>query len=393
MEHINPKVGKQGFRHDSLFFMTAADPTLFFTQEFLSHTRAFHTPLYLVHLADLFMTAAVGIWLAFRPPGFLGQVGQFTRFSWVNRGIVLTVCSMGLFLVRLPLIAWRFHHLRVYELRTDSWLSFLQDLGTGRLISLATVLTVGVPILWLICTFPKWWPAAGLGTAALLSAAYIWIAPAWIDPLFNEIKPMEESPLRDKIEVLCTNSGLPASVWIADASRRTRAVNAYFSGLGSSRRIVLYDNLVEGMDEPEVLSVVAHEVGHWKLRHITKGWVAGLTAAAALMMMAKLVLPGWLQILGLRRKENPLLGASLYGAYLVIMILIMPISNAVSRTMERDADRFSLAETKNPEAFIQHRVEAAKKNLSDVTPPAWVRLLWFTHPTTMERIELARDAS
>jgi len=176
-----------------------------------------------------------------------------------------------------------------------------------------------------------------------------------------------------------------------DASRRTRKGNAYFTGLGHTKRIVVYDTLLAGSGAEEVELVVAHEIGHWKAAHIWKGIGLSFLGMGIMLWCGARVLE-WAARRGSFHLAGPadVAGLPLFLLVLFILHLVsLPIQSGISRSFERQADRTSLALTGNAAAFIRSEVQLARSNLADLTPHPAVVWLLYTHPPVAERIRMA----
>jgi STE24 endopeptidase len=182
-------------------------------------------------------------------------------------------------------------------------------------------------------------------------------------------------------------------VYESDASRRTTKGNAYFTGLGATKRIVIYDTLVRRSDPEEVELVLAHEMGHWKHADIWKGIGLSLIGLfVALWVGARAV--EWAARRPVFHLAGPADVAGLPVFLLAVSLLSlasMPLQNAISRHFEREADRASLVLTGNPAAFIRSEVSLARSNLSDLTPPRPLVWLFYSHPPVMARIRMAEE--
>jgi len=233
-------------------------------------------------------------------------------------------------------------------------------------------------------------PAWGVGSA--LAVLLVALAPLVIDPLFHTIRPLSDPGLRQRVLSLARAAGLPVEgVYVADASRRTTKANAYFTGLGATRRIVLYDTLLAKSDPESVELVVAHEMGHWKHAHIWKGLGLSL-AGLGLLLWGGARLLEWAGGRRLFHLGGPADVAALplfLLALLLLNLLALPLQNAVSRGFEREADRASLELTRNPQAFIRSEVALARANLADLSPSRPIVWLLYTHPPVLERIGMA----
>ena len=228
---------------------------------------------------------------------------------------------------------------------------------------------------------------------ALLAVLGSWVYPVVVEPLFNHFTPLPKGELRTQILELADKEHVPVSdVLVADASRRTTTLNAYVSGFGSTRRVVLYDNLVEDVPEREALVVVAHELGHARNHDVATGTLLG---AVGVMLGS-----GLLGLLLSRRRLLDRAGAADAGQPEVVALLLAlaavgtlvasPVQNTISRAVEARADRASLAATGDYRGFERMQVQLATRSLSDDDPP-WLSQFWFgSHPTTLQRIGMAR---
>ncbi|MFG3052089.1 M48 family metalloprotease [Kitasatospora sp. NPDC048239] len=280
-----------------------------------------------------------------------------------------------------------------YGLVTQGWGGWAVDVLRGLALTLALALPVASGLYALTAWSPdRWWiPAAG--AAALLTAALSFLFPLVVEPVFNRFTPMPPGPLREALLALAERDRVRVrDVLVADASRRTTALNAYVSGLGATRRIVAYDTLLSTAEPREVELVVAHELGHVKHRDVLTGTVLGAAGAAAVVCALGL-LTGWEPLLSAAGATDaadprslPLMAAcaALLGA------LSGPVQCAVSRRIEARADRHALELTSDAEQFIAMQRRLALANVSDVDPPRVLELLFATHPSATRRIAAAR---
>jgi len=260
----------------------------------------------------------------------------------------------------------------------------------------STVLTLGalLALVALARALPRgWWVPASVGAAllvVLLSFAY----PLVFEPVFNRFTPMPDGPLRTSLVRLAERDGLHVDrVLVADASRRTTALNAYVSGFGSTRRIVVYDTLLNTGSPDEVRLVVAHELGHAKRNDVLLGTMLGALGAAFVVTSLFLLL-SWT---GLLRRA----GADSAGDPRVLPLVLLlagvlafassPMQSLVSRRIEARADVHALDLTHDPAEFVRMQRRLALTNLSDLDPNP-VLYAWFaSHPTAPQRNALARS--
>jgi STE24 endopeptidase len=296
-------------------------------------------------------------------------------------------------LVTLPIDARREVILRRYELSTQNWRGWTVDVvkGFGVAAVLGAVALLGFYAL--ARTSPRWWwIPAGLGAAAL-TVLLTFVFPVLVEPIFNKFAPMADGPLRTDLLGLAERDGVPVQdVLVADASRRTRAVNAYVSGLGPTRRIVVYDTLVERAEPAEVVSVVAHELGHAKDRDVATGTVLGALGAASAVIAVYLV-GQWtalLHLAGVDGVTDPRGVALLVALAGLAGLVTGPLGAALSRRIEARADAHALALTDDPVTFEAMEARLSVTNLADPDPPRLEHVLFASHPTTVERMAAAR---
>jgi STE24 endopeptidase len=237
----------------------------------------------------------------------------------------------------------------------------------------------------------RWFAWAGallVGLTFFVSLLY----PVLVEPLFNDFRPLKDGPFKESVLQLADDEGVEVSdVLVSDASRRTTTLNAYVSGFGSTRRIVLYDNLLADLTPDEARAIVAHELAHARHRDVVLG--TGLGALGAVMGVAALALvlddPRVRRRAGVRGPADPAAVALIAALVAVGGLLSSPAQNVVSRAIEARADVTALTTTHDPEAFRQVQRQLALRSLADPTPP-WFGYVWFaSHPTVLQRLAIA----
>lgn len=321
---------------------------------------------------------AAAAWLAGRLQG--------TRFfSTLEIARYLFIFFVGLHLLLLPLAFYRGfiieHQFALSTRGAGPWLvDYFKSASISTLVSTAAYSGLYALMLY----YPRyWWGLAGTGFFVfLLLGSYL--SPVVIDPLFHDFAPLEDKVMEGEIVGMANRAGIPVEgVLVADASRRTRKVNAYFTGIGGTRRIVLYDNLVNNFSREEVMVVVAHEMGHWKYRHIPLGITLGALGALGGFLLIQLTLQGMGVGVNLRALFLFML------LYSLLSLASLPVQNYLSRCFERQADREALLLTEDPQAFVSLKQELARSNLSVVEPHPFIKFVLSTHPPVMERIKSA----
>jgi STE24 endopeptidase len=266
----------------------------------------------------------------------------------------------------------------------DSWLfDRVRSLGIEAVIAgLAAAALIA-----LIRRYPRRWWAPGAVLVVAYGAFASLVAPVVIDPVFNDFEELPQgSRERTSVIRIADKAGVEVGeVFRIDASRRSTALNAYVAGIGPTKRVVLYDTLIDDATEAELESVVAHELGHAAHRDIPRGILfAALIAPLGLLGVRELH-----RALSRRAGFEPGGPSSVPALFLAIGIVSFVVAvpvNQLSRKVEASADAFALRITDDPQALIALQERLARRNLSDPDPPGWATALFGSHPTTLERI-------
>jgi STE24 endopeptidase len=302
-------------------------------------------------------------------------------------------------LLQLPFSAWSAFRIEgKYGFNTLTWGLFWRDAARGLLLAAA----LGLPVLYALMAFFRyagghWWlgaMAAALGYQAILMVLY----PAFIAPLFNRFTPLEEGDLKRLLLELAARLRFPAAgIFVMDGSRRSLHSNAYFTGFGRFRRIVLFDTLLRQMEPKEIASVLAHEIGHYKLKHIAKLMAAQAFMLGAILFLAALALrwPALYQAFGFAAgpAAGAFAGPPAPGLYLFFALfsvlgpLFAPFGNALSRRHEYEADAFAVRTTGDASSMQSALIKLSEGNLSNLTPHPWYSAYHYSHPTVTERVE------
>jgi STE24 endopeptidase len=344
-----------------------------FTSEERERARRYHRPLYWATLLRLLLTLAVYTLLAGHTISGPGWAADAASWAAIVTATVAIVC--------LPLDLWRSHlRERQWQLSTQTLTGWLADRAKSNLIGVVLAASAWTGVVALTHALPQWWPAAAAASAAVAVVGLAVLAPLLLEPLFNRFQPLADEQLVIALRRLADQAGVPIrNVLVADASRRTTKSNAYVSGLGPTRRVVVWDTLLRTASERELTLVVAHELAHRRERHILKGTLLAIAGAlvAVLLLWAALGTP--------KPGDYALAALLLTG----LQLAALPFGAALSRRWERTADRYSLQLTGDRDAFTQTHLSLARSNLSDLDPPRLAYLTLFTHPTPPERLAIA----
>ena len=372
------------------------DASDLFAAEEIERARAYHRPLYLALAIDLLLELGVLAAIAFGPPG--DWLAGATGGSWSVRALELVALVTGVAtLVRLPLSAWRgWLYERRWGFSTQTFRGWLWDRAKALLVG---VVLSGFGLLLLLGGVRAWpgaWPAVAAPGAAAFVLVLSLLAPYLFERLFNRFWRLPDADLARELRGLSARAGVPVrKILVSDASRRTRKHNAYVSGLGPTRRLVLFDTLLEDMPRDELRGVVAHELGHRRHRHVAAGTLLGMAGAAAavLVLWGLLSWPDLVSAAGAAGPRDPRAVPLVLLAFWVLELGALPFETWVSRRWERTADRFALQLTRDGKAMEQLQRRLALANLADLDPPKLLYALLFTHPTPPERIAAARMGS
>ena len=362
----------------------AASASDYFTSEQLRRAHEWASGQRSLFLASTALETGALILLSVRPPGALERLRGRPLAGAAAAGAGL---SVGFTLLGLPLAVVAERRSRAFGLSTQKWGPWAADVAKSTGIG-AAISGGGAALgLGLIRRSPRGWWLPGAAALVGFSTLVVFLAPVVIDPLFNKFEPLPEGPLRSEVLELAQQAGVDVGeVYRVDASRRTTATNAYVWGIGRTKRVVMYDTLIRDYPEDQVRSVVAHELSHVAHRDVPRGlaWLA-IVAPAATYLVKELAER-------LNRDRPPATADALPALALatgVVAALLSVASNFLSRAVEVRADAFALDLTRDPDAFVGLSRALAVTNLADPETPRVWRILFGTHPATMERIGAA----
>jgi STE24 endopeptidase len=373
------------------------DVEAYFTALQLERAEDFRSVQRLLGVGGLVVGTGTLALLAWRPPRrLLERLGKrpLPGAAAAGAGIAVLLVVVG-----LPISAWQRSRALDVGLATQSWPDWAVDVLKSTAIEAVLAAAGGLLALVLIRRFRRnWWiPASGVIVA--FGVITIWLWPVLIDPLFNDFEKLPDGPVRRDVLQLADRAGVDVGeVYRIDASRRTTAANAYVGGLGHSKRVVLYDNLLDDFPRAELRLVVAHELGHQKHNDLLRGlaWLALVAPAGTFLAQRFAEAFGRRYGLGDPSvKPGPVVLPALALAVTLASLLLGSASNVLSRQVEARADAFALRLAGDPAAFEDFERRIAVRNVTDPDPPALTHFLFGTHPTTVQRIgigEAFRDA-
>jgi STE24 endopeptidase len=351
----------------------------YFSEQQLERAQDFRRPQLAIGLAGMVIEAGVLVFLIRRPPKALSRTWRRPVLAGAIAGAAL---SATLAVTALPLGAISHQRAADVGLSTQDWGSWLADVGRSTAISAVFAGAGAALFLGLTRKFPKHWWAPGSVAVVAIGAAFLYASPLVLDPLFNKFTKLPPGTTRSDVLELARKSGVDVGdVYEVDASRRTTAANAYVTGLGHSKRVVLYDNLVKDFSRDETRLVVAHELGHVHYKDVPRGLIfLVLVAPAGMFAVQRLT-----ERLTSERGTAGMLPAVALSVG-VVAFGVTAISNQLSRRVEARADTYSLQLTDEPKPFIGMERRLSVQNVSDPDPPTWQTFLFATHPPTIKRI-------
>jgi len=276
-----------------------------------------------------------------------------------------------------------------YGFTTITWRLWLADLLKSLMLSamLAGIL-LGAFMTFILCWPTSWWFWAWI-FFTLFEVLLLWMYPVVIAPLFNKYEPVKNAELQNKIISLLAEAGLNSGgIYQVDEGKRTRHTNAYFTGIGKTKRIVLFDTLLASHSTEEILAVLAHEIGHWKKKHLVKQLVFMVAASLLVFYLAYnlTAMPALYHAFGLPE-------APVYAGLLLVALyfsccgfFVAPLGAAVMRRYEREADRMAVELTGTSSHMVSALKRLAKDNLANVHPHPFYVWFYYSHPPLVERI-------
>ncbi len=324
------------------------------------------------------------------------RIDRFSPNKWVRRSIFAGILTVGELFVGLPLgyfSGYTIEHR--YGLSNQSRMGWLSDQLKGLAVSLPFAAFGANLVLEIIERWPKRWWAIATSLALPFTVLLSQLSPVLLMPIFNKFEPLQDTELATRLTALAKESGINvASVMQMDMSRQTNKANAFFAGMGRTRRIVLADTMLNRFTPEEIDVVVAHEIAHQAHRDLW--WLIGVGTVftAAISWSVDLVAKRLVREYGEQFKLSSISHVSalplLSWLLAVVAFALAPIQNAVSRVIERRADTFALCLTEDPKSFESAMRLLGEMNLADPNPSAFVKYTMYSHPPIAERVARAQ---
>lgn len=327
-------------------------------------------------------------------PTYLKNISLLVSGSvYINLIVFSVLIGLAYYLVRLPLVYYaEFVLEHKFSLSNQAFKDWVNREIKKNIVSFV----ISIPLILCLYVFIRHWPFQWWLFTALLwfsiSILVARLAPSLIVPLFYKYSPIKNTGLKDKLIRLSSKAGFkPEGVYEINMSKDTKKANAALIGLGSKKRIVLCDTLLENFTDPEIESVMGHELGHHKLRHALKIVLFGGVATILVLFITNIIFLRFYDILGYARLYDFESLVLIYAIISALNILVLPIHNAFSRKLEQQADVFALEITDNKSAFVSTMKRLAEQNLADTNPGKFYEVILYDHPPISRRIAFAES--
>ncbi len=375
---------------------TVADPTTFMTMEQI--IEAHH--LDLIYYFTFFLQSPLDFLLMILLMAFSKKLRDkakavFKKSFW-QLGYYYLIFSILVTLLYLPLNLFFFYLSHQYGLTSQSLLSAAGDMGISFLLDIV----LAVPLLWLFYSvvkkFPKKWWLITWGASIPLTIIALFLIPVLIMPLYNEYKPLENPQLKAEIQELADEAGIPnAKILEMNMSKQTNTINAFVTGFGSNMQIVIGDTAIKEMDLEEIKFVMAHEIGHYKLKHIYVGLATSLVTTFFVIfggyLLYNFLIKRFGKLWGVEGQHDLAAMPLLLLTIGLLSFIISPMHNYQIRYHEREADKYAIEMTQNKEAAVSAFQTLTKNIKSTGYEPTPIHFFLGTHPRITERIDFMAE--
>jgi len=330
--------------------------------------------------------------LIFYYSGLSHKLAHLYNDSWIILTFMIYVFFFQafIFLLTLPIDYYSSYvHEHKWGFSNHTKKSWLKEQVKSFLVGLIIMWMVLGLLFFIMAKLPQlWWLIAGLASA-LVSVVFSTLFPVLVFPIFNKYTPIRNKYLTDALERILSKEGLKSSgFFMEDMSRKTKKENAFLAGLGKTRRVVLGDNLINNMSVPEIVSVMAHEVGHYKYNHMWKFIMVGTFQQVIIFFLLDQIMGLLFPFFMTGFRSN----LALFPIFALILeaistFLFGPIGNAVSRYYEKQADRYAVKNIEDKSSFLHAIAGLANRNLINAYPEKWIKYLFYSHPSVGERLQ------
>ncbi|UKS25208.1 M48 family metallopeptidase [Paenibacillus sp. HWE-109] len=370
---------------------TLADPHTFMTNEEIAKAESLSRIRSLAYFVSSPLQIGLTLVLLGAAVRFRNGVEKLFRASFLQMAAFVLLFSLLLDVLFLPVDIFLYRIDRAYGISTETLAIFWSDQGKDFVVNLLGTIVMAAIFRWLLRRSPRRWWIWFWFISIPMILFITFIQPVVLDPLYNDFQPLQNQALKQQILHLAAQSHIPADqVYQVNMSERTSAINAYVNGIGGNARIVLWDTMLQKLQPDEILTVMAHEMGHYVERHIYLGILYGIALSFVGFWLASLAyrffVRRWGSVWGIKGEQDLAALPVLLLIVTLMSFISAPAQNAFSRVIEHRADVYSMRMTGDGSAAIRAFQQIAKVNLSPVTQPKLVQWFRGSHPTIMERI-------
>ncbi len=309
----------------------------------------------------------------------------------ISNSIYLLIFSVTLQVVTFPLTFFEeFIWEHKFNLSNQNFFAWIKDFFKKAFLGFVVLLLMVEAVYFFLGRYPQWWWLQAALFYLFVTFFLAKITPNVIVPLFFKYIPLQNSELKKNIFQLFKKANVALKdIYVINLSAKTKKANAFICGVGDTRRVVLSDTLVRDFSHPEIETVVAHELGHYKHRDIVKLMTINAVVVLAGFFVMDKLLKNSLPLLGLHRIDDIAFFPMIVITFSILGLMMMPLTNGYSRWIERKADQFSLTLTQKPEDFISMIRKLGEMNLAEFKPSWLNEMIFYDHPPIAERIRFA----
>lgn len=336
-------------------------------------------------------TTLTVVFLLLKGPGFLDRMVRAWSDHWVWQSLAFVGVIYATLLLSIPFSVYSTFVIEErFGFNKTTPKTFVLDFIKSLLLTVLIGVPVYLAVIWFFSSFPEnGWVMAWVALT-LFSLVLMYVAPVWIMPLFNKFTPLEEQgELNQAIRAMCRKADFTLKgVYTMDGSKRSAKSNAFFTGFGKNKKIALFDTLIEKHTTPELVAVLAHEIGHYKKKHIFQSMALSFMTSALMLYLLGLILRSEAVFTAFGVDGSPVyVGLFIFGfIFAPISFVISIFQNILSRRNEYAADRFAAEITGAPMVMVDALKKLSADNLSNLTPHPLKVFLEYSHPPALQRI-------
>lgn len=356
------------------------------SQEYLRDTTRFGI------VSSTFDTAVPIIFMVIGGFNWVDSLARSAHLGAIPTGLIFTaLLLLGQLLISLP-FSWysTFVIEEQYGFNKTTLRTFVVDILKGMLLTVIIGFSIFAAVLWFFTAWPNVAWLYSWIAVSLFQVVMVFIGPTLIMPLFNRFTPLDKEELRNAIQTYASQQRFAMQgVFEMDGSKRSAKSNAFFTGFGRSRRIVLFDTLIAKYTIPELVAIVAHEMGHYKKKHIAKGILRAIASTGITFFLLSLFIENKGLFAAFRMDH-----ISIYASFVFFGFLYSPLAlaigifeNAISRRHEFEADAFVASTTESPEPMVTALKKLSSDNLTNLTPHPFKVFIEYSHPPVLQRIQ------